>query len=398
MINVPPDVLHFQYFFDPEILHIGSHIVSIIAKVVVANPRMPEYVKGVQDGLETAVNVMLKDDVTILNHPSTFFQNFVSYMSVPTLLGDEFASNPEVIESFASFTGDIIRNVPVFMFVPKSLHKFILPFVQSSAKHKAIMEKHIAPLVLERREKMRLAKEAGVEHGLEQTFLQGLIEFVREDENGVKSYYTEKEIAHAVLMLAFVSAHTTSTNLSFSIYWLLARPDLRQELMAEIESVCPGNTYVDVDILNKMPFLNNFMREVLRQGVGNLAVGKKALVDYTFYNGYQVPKGRIVESSVRQVNFGTNSIRSEVDEMNPDEVSNNKAATAPSRDFATFGMGKHLCPGRFFAVQEIKMSLIHLLKNFDIKTVSGKKPTPTRRIAGTRVANCEEPLILTAKK
>lgn len=44
------------------------------------------------------------------------------------------------------------------------------------------------------------------------------------------------------------------------------------------------------------------------------------------------------------------------------------------------------------------MSLIYLLRNFDIETVSGKKPTPMRRIAGTRMTNSEEPLIFTAKK
>lgn len=331
--------------FEPKILRIGSQITSKIAKVAVANSTMPYYIPGVQDGLETAVQSLLQEKVNVINHPSPFFQNFVSFMSVPTLLGEEFASNIEVIESFASFTGDIIRNIPVFMVVPKFLHRTILPYIQSPKKHQAIMEKHIAPFVLERREKMRLAQEAGKDHGLEQTFLQGLIEYVDIDENGNEFQYTEIEISHAVLMLAFVSAHTTSTNLSFSIYWLLARPDLMEKMMAEIESVAPGNTPIDIEVLNKMQFLNNFMREVLRQGTSNLGVGKKAMQDFTFSNGYQVPKGRMVESSVRQLNFGTNAIRSEVEDMDP-SMSQNRIATTPARDFVSFGMGKHLCPGK----------------------------------------------------
>ncbi|KAI8051720.1 cytochrome P450 [Thamnidium elegans] len=388
------DTLYFHYVFEPRILEVGTEITTRVAKIAVASSTMPRYVSGIQKGLEAAQAYLLKEKVNVLDHPSPFFQRFVSFMSVPTLLGEEFASNIEVIESFASFTGDIIRNIPVFMLVPTFLHRPLLPYIQSPKKHHAIMEKHISPVVRQRREIMRLAKEAGEDHGFEQTFLQGLIEYTDADTNEYK--YSDKEVAHGVLMLAFVSAHTTSTNLSYCIYWLLARPDLMERMMAEIESVAPGNTPIDVEVLNKMTFLNNFMREVLRQGASNLGVGKKAMEDFTFSNGYQVPKGRMVESSTRQLNFGTNSIRSEVEEMDPD-MSKNRIATTPARDYISFGMGKHLCPGRFFATQEIKMSLIYLLRNFDIKTVNGKKPTPMKRIAGTRITNSEEPLIFTTK-
>jgi hypothetical protein len=54
--------------------------------------------------------------------------------------------------------------------------------------------------------------------------------------------------------------------------------------------------------------------------------------------------------------------------------------------------------GRFFAIQEIEMSLVHILKHFDIKTASEKKPEPVMRIAGTVAINSEDPLIFTPRK
>lgn len=33
----------------------------------------------------------------------------------------------------------------------------------------------------------------------------------------------------------------------------------------------------------------------------------------------------------------------------------------------SFGYGRHACPGRFFAANEIKLILVHLLRNFDIE-------------------------------
>ena len=42
-----------------------------------------------------------------------------------------------------------------------------------------------------------------------------------------------------------------------------------------------------------------------------------------------------------------------------------------------FGAGKHTCPGRFFAGNEIKMMLAYFLLNFDMKLKNGEgRPKP----------------------
>ncbi|KAG2235319.1 hypothetical protein INT48_007950 [Thamnidium elegans] len=383
---------------DSKTLGLGTSGLGKIAKFVIPNPKIPGYIPGIQTGLNNGTRALLTEKVNVIQNPSEFFQDYISYVSVPNLLGQEFSLNKDVLHSFASFTGDIIKNIPIFLLVPRSLHPLVLPYVKSSSKHKQVMEMYIPPVVLERREVMKRAAEAGLEHhGLEDNILQGLIEFVQTDDHGNKLHYSEKELAQLVLLIAFASLHSTSLNLSFCIYWLLARPDLEEKLIKEIEMVFPGDQVITEDGLNRMSFLNNFLREVLRQGASNLSMNKKAMQDYTFSNGYQIPKGSQVETCMRQLNFGTNETRSKIEDMNP-EMSQNLNATAPAKDFASFGMGKHLCPGRFFATLEIKMTLIYLLKKFDITTVSGKRPKPCKRLLGIRTMNSEDPLIFTAKK
>lgn len=39
-----------------------------------------------------------------------------------------------------------------------------------------------------------------------------------------------------------------------------------------------------------------------------------------------------------------------------------------------FGHGRHACPGRFFAANEMKLMLAHLLMKFDWKFKDGKRP------------------------
>ncbi|KAG2227966.1 hypothetical protein INT45_011990 [Circinella minor] len=389
------DVLFMHYVIDPTTFEIGFEANPPVAKEVISPQKILTLTDRIIRGLNRGLDILTEDQDTYLTkNPNLFLQRWVAYMSVGSLVGQEVETNPIVIKSFADFTSDVTNNVGIFLSTPKSLHKFIIPFLQQVEWHRQVMRDHVLPVVRQRREKMRQAEAAGVPHGLDSNFLQGLVEYKKPDG----SSYTDEEVAQSVLLIAFASVHTTSMNLSFSLYWLLARPDLREELEKEMQEVL-GDGPITNEGLAQMKFLDQFIREVLRQGVDKMANAKAVMKDvYTFANGYQVPKGRRVQSTNRQLNFnGLNANRSTVEEMDP-RMSGNKTSTAPGRDFVTFGLGKHLCPGRFFAVHEIKMSLITLLRRFDVATASGKLPTPNRYLGGMIAQTSDDPLVFTKKK
>lgn len=47
-------------------------------------------------------------------------------------------------------------------------------------------------------------------------------------------------------------------------------------------------------------------------------------------------------------------------------------------DHLAFGHGKHACPGRFFAANEVKIVLIYLLLKYDWQIAEGQTPKPHR--------------------
>jgi len=50
----------------------------------------------------------------------------------------------------------------------------------------------------------------------------------------------------------------------------------------------------------------------------------------------------------------------------------------PRLDYILFGIGRPACPGRFFAVNELKTLLSHVLMNYDVKMENpGQVPPPT---------------------
>ena len=83
--------------------------------------------------------------------------------------------------------------------------------------------------------------------------------------------------------------------------------------------------------------------------------------------------------------------------------SSNHQFTTTDRNNLHFGYGKYACPGRFFASDEIKMVLVHLLLNFEFKYPVGQArpanisageflfPDPSARVLMRRRANNDIP-------
>ncbi|KAK7446290.1 hypothetical protein VKT23_014496 [Stygiomarasmius scandens] len=48
----------------------------------------------------------------------------------------------------------------------------------------------------------------------------------------------------------------------------------------------------------------------------------------------------------------------------------------PNKDYFFFGTGRHACPGRFFAVNELKTLVAHTLLTYDVKLENDRKVIP----------------------
>jgi len=60
--------------------------------------------------------------------------------------------------------------------------------------------------------------------------------------------------------------------------------------------------------------------------------------------------------------------------LSNDKSDKQLSSTKPSRKYVVFGLGRHACPGRFFAVVEMKILIHKILLGYKIKTKSGILP------------------------
>ncbi|KAL2111172.1 hypothetical protein VUR80DRAFT_220 [Thermomyces stellatus] len=197
-----------------------------------------------------------------------------------------------------------------------------------------------------------------------------------------------ENIARLQLGLSFAAIHTTTLTATNAFYNLAAMPEIVPELRDEIRGVlAESNGTFTGTALQKMKKLDSFLRETSRfTPPGFASFRRKVLKSFTLSNGQVIPAGVTIEASAQGINHDE-AVYPEPSKFDAFRFSRTRAADADGKRSAsagatnqfvsvnqthlTFGLGRHACPGRFFAANEIKMILANALLRFDVKNVDG---------------------------
>lgn len=193
-------------------------------------------------------------------------------------------------------------------------------------------------------------------------------------------------------------------------------PEIVPELREEIRDVLAesGGIFTSA-ALQKMKKMDSFLRETSRHnppGFGEFSsfavpltwflsssispltrpaasFSRKVLKSFTLSSGQVIPAGAIIETPAIAINNDP-SLHPDNEAFDPlrfyrpradaaAEGSGKKSAAAGAANqfvsvnqgHLTFGLGRHACPGRFFAANEIKMILANAVMRFDVTNLEG---------------------------
>ncbi|KAF4493493.1 cytochrome P450 monooxygenase (lovA) [Fusarium agapanthi] len=207
--------------------------------------------------------------------------------------------------------------------------------------------------------------------------IQWLIEALPEDEKA--DLTTQAELQ---LIIAAASIHTTNNLLCECLCDLAAYPEVQEELREEAYRVLEvDNGWENKESMAKLKKLDSFMREVQRLSGNITSFIRKVMKPISLSDGTELPVGtkvlapqagialdeRYFPDPERFDAFRFYKLRQE-----SAEASNRWQFTSLNDTYINFGAGKHACPGRFFASNEIKLVLAHILINYDIRLKVGE--------------------------
>ncbi|VUC29100.1 unnamed protein product [Clonostachys rosea] len=231
----------------------------------------------------------------------------------------------------------------------------------------------IAPVIEERRK----AKAESAARGEPPTFYNDAIEWLEEESKGA-SY----DAAVTQLTLSMAAIHTTSDLLTETMLRLARRPDLVEELRTEITEVLQAEGWKKTSLYN-MKLLDSVIKESQRlRPISMISMTRKATGDVKLPNGDMIPKG--TRTAVLVDKHRDSGIYANADKFDPyrfqkqrgTETDNTAHLVSTGPASLGFGHGQHACPGRFFAANEIKVALCHLIVKYDWKVADDATPEP----------------------
>jgi cytochrome P450 len=205
-------------------------------------------------------------------------------------------------------------------------------------------------------------------------------------ESGDPYMYNWKTIAGRILLLNFAAIHTSSFTMTSVIFDLAySKKDFVEELRKEVtEALAEHGGKWSKQALAKMEKLDSTLRESARLnsfvtvGLGRTVVAPEGV---TTPSGVHIPCGAQVFCHAYPVfrdpknyedplEFKPFRFAEKRHEEGVEYVKRARNAFATtSNEYLAFGHGRNACPGRFFAANEIKLLLAHLILSYDFEPV-----------------------------
>ncbi|RKP04569.1 cytochrome P450, partial [Thamnocephalis sphaerospora] len=161
------------------------------------------------------------------------------------------------------------------------------------------------------------------------------------------------------------------------LYDIAGNAEMRANLYQEQQDIIAQHgTDFTKEALQDMTFLEACLRETLRVHTNFTFSFRVAMRDVTFSNGKHIPAGRNCIVHTRSENRQPD-VHTDAEVYMPERAigpTGQHLATTPGPGYITFGMGRKICPGRFFAVGMLKVLASMLVRDYDFSTESGTRP------------------------
>ena len=193
----------------------------------------------------------------------------------------------------------------------------------------------------------------------------------------------KKEIAivSQALIIFLAGFDTTSTALSLTFHFLATNPDCQDKLLEEINAAVDdndGKEDLSYDQITKLEYTEAVLHESMRLYNFVGALERLCTKDYPIPDmNYTIPKGMIVQVANFQ---NDDEFFSNANKFNPENFLEESKQNRSPYAYSTFGHGPRNCVGMRFALMQMKLILVHMVRNFKIleceKTPKELDPDP----------------------
>ncbi|KAI5367110.1 putative cytochrome P450 [Septoria linicola] len=320
--------------------------------------------------------------------------------------GTNLCRTPEFLEATRLYAVAVFKTGGIMRLFPKWMHPIVAPILKRDVDKYRDICKRIALPEIHARLKHLQSSSKDLNYTEPNDALQWLlrdsVQLAKTDPHELD----DEVIVRRLLVLNMVAIHTTSmvtTNTLLDIYGSSESATFIAGLREECERVLAEYDGVwTKDAVNKLVRVDSAIRETMRiSSLGDLNL-KRVIKDpkgITLSDGQHIPAGVRIAWATHDVHQDPTTYPERPTEFDAFRFSRpreeylervqagedaerlhkvleqkNTALIAVGNDWLSFGHGRHACPGRFFASQEMKLMLAHIVMNYEIKVDGGRPP------------------------
>ncbi|XP_072940488.1 cytochrome P450 302a1, mitochondrial [Epargyreus clarus] len=177
-----------------------------------------------------------------------------------------------------------------------------------------------------------------------------------------------KDIRGMMVDILMAAIDTTAYATSFALYHLARNPECQKKLFDEVKELLPSkNSGITAEVLSKAVYVRSCIKESLRLNPVSVGIGRVLQNDIVL-KGYSIPKDTVIVTQ--------NMIASRIPQyvkdplrFKPERWIRGSAEYEIIHPFLSlpFGFGPRSCIARRIAEQNMCITLIRLIREFDIK-------------------------------
>ncbi|CAA7264109.1 unnamed protein product [Cyclocybe aegerita] len=365
------EIVQTQFTLGEHISKNGYHVPGIRTRLTREIPRLvpsiyEEVVVGFKDFIPPT------DDWSSIKVLDTMMK-IVARASNRIFIGAPLCRDPDYIDLNVQFTVDVVRAGEILCMVPHALRPFVNALFSNVPKRIECVLKHLAPVFSARR---KGREEMGDDYpGKPQDLLSWLMDVAKGKET------TDWYLTSRILTVNFSAIHTSSMAFTQALFYLAVYPDYMQPLREEVEDVIKRYGWCR-DALDEMHRVDSFIKESQRLCPISILLLNRILVkDHIFSDGTMLPKGTAIAAATPTTHLsssryedpltfdGFRYVKLKAGHIGAAGTERKFDMVGVTIDSLGFGLGRHACPGRFFAANELKIMLAQAVVTYDIKLV-----------------------------
>ncbi|KAF8934048.1 cytochrome P450 [Dissophora ornata] len=370
---------------------------AIVSKMKILTPGV---VTNMDNILERDVGTSTKEKV--IDNAGDVIQQMVGTAMAGVFLGPKAINNEEVINTFIHSAHDfgVLLTRTSRKLIKNAFGQEFKPLL----KHVYAILRAITPILEDRRQE----EERAIAQGREWVRPDDVLQYMFDQYEEIGFEDMEDMCGH-ILLIVLAAVHTTADSGTYLINYLAAFPEhidtlyeeqleileeqvkhrqaARQEKLASGE-VSSNESFVGTEldphddrlispwVLKKLIKMDSFIREVLRYQLPRITATHRARADVTLSNGMVITKGTRATVNVHSVHQKEALQGPEPEEFRPWRfVGKNRGAVKAGTDFVVFGLGRHVCPGRELAIQDLKVIGSLLVSKYSKLEIVDKEKT-----------------------